>query len=448
MACNNILVESSPLPATLQSDCPEPIADYYLSHDTLLRPFHIPDPRTYSRLLDTPGFYLTAIPASRSADSLAPTISSLASMPIPPIIFVAHSDRLEQQAATRLLNQYPFLEYISAYIPPNSHLEMFGLQSDRFPLAVAQREHNNLACKRNLALVIAQSLRIGQICFLDDDIRFSGNQFYREKCYAHILPSYVAGLSNCGAPDRSAVHHAIGNHDMPFISGNALFISPNYSVFYPVPIAEYNFFPNIYNEDWLYMAPAVSFNTASRTGLVRQDSYDPFTPGRAYSEEFGDVIAEGIYAYLRINRYDAYAYGAGSDYWAAFLRTRQKILDLALTRTEKNDALCDTEKERRTQALIEARLANIAISATDCRRYLTLVRQDRKTWDATIAELTDPRLKPTPIAHLNDGRHEIVRRCFQRLGLPQPDTAFAARIPWRARQLAHEDFWIKSNARR
>lgn len=56
-----------------------------------------------------------------------------------------------------------------------------------------------------------------------------------------------------------------------------------------------SFFPDIYNEDWLFLFPSVHLRRVCRTGSVWQLPYDPFArPSRAVGEEFGDVFAEGL----------------------------------------------------------------------------------------------------------------------------------------------------------
>ena len=59
-------------------------------------------------------------------------------------------------------------------------------------------------------------------------------------------------------------------------------------------------FPPIYNEDWLFLFDAAQRRSVALCGHARsQLEYAPFAEWvRAAREEFGDVIAEGLYRLL------------------------------------------------------------------------------------------------------------------------------------------------------
>ena len=57
-----------------------------------------------------------------------------------------------------------------------------------------------------------------------------------------------------------------------------------------------SFFPNIYNEDWFFVLDAGKrLQPVATVGQVLQYPYDPYRVERARAEEFGDVLAEGIF---------------------------------------------------------------------------------------------------------------------------------------------------------
>ena len=63
-----------------------------------------------------------------------------------------------------------------------------------------------------------------------------------------------------------------------------------------------SFFPDIYNEDWFFFAKEAAARRLPRVGQARQVPYDPFaSPERARREEFGDLLAEGLYALMDEN---------------------------------------------------------------------------------------------------------------------------------------------------
>ena len=83
----------------------------------------------------------------------------------------------------------------------------------------------------------------------------------------------------------------VGEHQGVFVSGSVLAVDCR------VP---FGFFPDLYNEDWLFFyRDAAEERLATSGSLAEQLPYDPFAdPQRAAGQEFGDVIAEGIYALL------------------------------------------------------------------------------------------------------------------------------------------------------
>ena len=63
--------------------------------------------------------------------------------------------------------------------------------------------------------------------------------------------------------------------------------------------ADLAFFPNIYNEDWFFFSEEAANHKITRVGVSRQKKYNPYRdPQRAVKEEFGDLLAEGLYARL------------------------------------------------------------------------------------------------------------------------------------------------------
>ena len=82
--------------------------------------------------------------------------------------------------------------------------------------------------------------------------------------------------------------------------------------------APFDFFPDLYNEDWLFFyRDAAAERLATPGSLAEQVPYDPFAdPQRAAGQEFGDVIAEGLYALLHSGLGSE---AASEEYWYQFL---------------------------------------------------------------------------------------------------------------------------------
>jgi hypothetical protein len=137
-----------------------------------------------------------------------------------------------------------------------------------------------------------------------------------------VVQHAVAGLANhaaVGMPalhfaDNSVVCHArrlAGYSQDVFVSGSALAID----------IPRVNaFFPEVYNEDWLFLAPYLNRRQVAAFGEVGQRRYDPYEyPHRAGSQEFGDLLAEGLIGYLHGASRDKLP---PIDYWQAFIEQR------------------------------------------------------------------------------------------------------------------------------
>ena len=78
------------------------------------------------------------------------------------------------------------------------------------------------------------------------------------------------------------------------------------------------------------------------TGQVRQYPYDPFrNPERARAEEFGDVLAEGIYWLL-----DQHLSITDADraHWARFLDKRRQFIDRVLAMVASSNKLDSAQK--------------------------------------------------------------------------------------------------------
>src|SRR5436189_164640 len=84
-----------------------------------------------------------------------------------------------------------------------------------------------------------------------------------------LITNNITGCLVNGFPDTSVIGHIEqknGNPYYPFLSGNFLFINPYEAE---------GFFPLIYNEDWLFMIPAIIKKRISAIGVIHQKRYNP-----------------------------------------------------------------------------------------------------------------------------------------------------------------------------
>jgi hypothetical protein len=186
---------------------------------------------------------------------------------------------------------------------------------------------SDLSTKRNLGLLLARLTGWTKIAFLDDDITLRDPAAYL-RLARQLEHSPIAGMVCRDFPDNSVVCHARRLAKLPqdnFVSGSML------GVHCGDPALP--FFPDVYNEDWFFFSRAVARHDLLSVGVATQAPYEPFAdPRRAAHEEFGDLLAEGLYALigdlgdpkLAYHRQLRLARGA---YWKDFLDARREGLN-------------------------------------------------------------------------------------------------------------------------
>jgi len=147
----------------------------------------------------------------------------------------------------------------------------------------------DLPMKRNFAINFSKDNGYLKILLIDDDIRFDS----AETAYLLAKGLSMYWISSCfsiGTVDTSLVGSVAikcGGDSLLFISGNCLAI--NLEKFTP-------FFPDIYNEDWLAVVPAIITNNAVLVGSVMQLERSTIDYRELASfQEFGELIADEIY---------------------------------------------------------------------------------------------------------------------------------------------------------
>jgi hypothetical protein len=239
----------------------------------------------------------------------------------------------------------------------------------------------DLSLKRNIGLVMARMLKWQRIFFLDDDIR---DVSYSDlQSTVNMLGSFAAaGLWITEFPDNSIVCHAnriTGGSQDVFVSGAALAVDS---------AADIGFFPNVYNEDWLFFFNYAAEKRLANSGLeVTQLRYDPFAkPRRAAWQEFGDVLAEGLYTSLHPGpAVDVET----ADYWGHFLEARWNFLEDVATRAAGRGPLEYLgQTVHRGQVVYSVKRAQKCLQAIDadlCARYVQAWRKDLDGWRERVA---------------------------------------------------------------
>ena len=234
----------------------------------------------------------------------------------------------------------------------------------------------DLSMKRNIGLVLARMQGWRRIFFLDDDIRDIAYPDLQRT--VDMLGSFsAAGLWVTDFPDNSIVCHAnryTGGSQGVFVSGAALAVDCK---------SDIGFFPDIYNEDWLFMFDYASAGKLANSSLqATQLCYYPFAKaGRAAWQEFGDVIAEGLYTLLHLGLDVAHATRA---YWGDFLEARRSFLEAILTRLPNAYPEMHDEIQMSVQ---QAEKCLQTIKPDLCERYVQAWRYDLADWKQRTAAI-------------------------------------------------------------
>jgi hypothetical protein len=143
------------------------------------------------------------------------------------------------------------------------------------------------------------------------------------------------------------------------------------------------FFPDVYNEDWFSFIDHVAGGRLARVGNASQDEFNPFRdPTRAAREEFGDLLAEGLYALIG----DGYGLSrATKKYWEIFSEARGGLMSEIAVKLGK------VETHESVQAMASIRAAQkqaTLVTGDHCVDFLAAWQHDREDLNRAANELT------------------------------------------------------------
>ena len=342
------------------------------SHATLIRDLSARPPRSGRvKPLDA-----IVVPAGRKAEKLKMVAELAASADVLLVVLASLHCRVAEASA--LVASIPGCRALIVDIPGdycNDHLT-FRTSDPSFAHLKAGR-NSDLSLKRNLGLLLARLMRWEKIMFLDDDI-FGVTLTDLAKIASQLDSHQVTGLISRSFPDNSVVCHAnrlSGRDQDTFVTGAALGVNCA-----ETPL---DFFPDVYNKDWLFFATHAARGQVISVGTARQQSYKPFAdPNRAVLEEFGDLIAEGLYALFNDGQsLDA----ATKDYWCDFITARRKLID----RLACDLYLIPTHEAgvQAHESMLHADKQLASITADDCVRFVEAWRYDRGAFARTAKEM-------------------------------------------------------------
>jgi hypothetical protein len=220
-----------------------------------------------------------------------------------------------------------------------------------------------------------------KIAFVDDDIKLVGNRNIA-RLAGQLERHQVAGMLVRRFPDNSVVCHArrlAGFAQDVFVTGAVLGVHCSSLPF--------SFFPDIYNEDWFFFAEEAANRRLPRVGQAVQAEYDPFAnSGRARREEFGDLLAEGLYALMGEEDpsvpFEEQLRGATMQYWSRFIDARREVISETKTRLSRFMGR-DEENEYLSAAIGSLGAADSqldSIEAGHCVNFIEAWREDLRCW--------------------------------------------------------------------
>jgi glycosyltransferase involved in cell wall biosynthesis len=236
----------------------------------------------------------------------------------------------------------------------------------------------DVSAKRNVGLAVARMAGLKSALFLDDDMRIRSIRQLRVA--AGLSRTFdVVGMNLKGYPDNSVVCHAnrdSGGHQDTFVGGGALVAATDRPV---------SLFPDIYNEDWFFLLAENRLRSVTTTGEAFQKEYDPYANvRRARLEEFGDVLAEGIFSLLDDGKPFI---GAGTDFWISFINDRHRFIGRTIEAVEKT-SLERLRRRKMIRSLEAAREQLVKkVNPKLCVDFVDAWAEDLSTWHTFMANL-------------------------------------------------------------
>lgn len=299
-------------------------------------------------------------------------------------------------AVRRLAASIDRLRYAVLPLPHAWAGDSLNHRSDRY--AGGAGGLGDLSTKRNLGLVLAHLLAWRSILFLDDDIR-DLTPALLDRAVAALPPGGAVGMPAYEFPDNSVVCHAnrrTGYQQDVFVSGSALVVNCTETT---------PFFPRIYNEDWLFLAPTVARGAVTAMGSTRQLAYEPFAdPGLAAAQEFGNVVADGLMTLLH---HGDMATASRAVYWKEFLSRRREFIAGIAGRTRSDDHTV-------LAAVAAAECRRAQITTDELAGWVADWRHDLDTWPARLERLPRHLTLANALVRLGLSKGTVVSADFDR----------------------------------
>jgi hypothetical protein len=319
------------------------------------------------------------VPASRRASSLQPVIELAAYLDV--FLVVLCSKRTNAKQLADRVVKTPNARSIIIPIPESWQHSRFPIRtSDEVFQEASANRVSDLGTKRNLGLLLGRLNGWNKIVFVDDDVTLRRADILG-RIAGQLDRHQVAGISVLQYPDNSVVCHArrlAGLAQGVFLTGAVLGVHCN-----SLPLS---FFPDMYNEDWFFFAREAAARQLPHVGHAKQADYEPFaSPDRARSEEFGDLLAEGLYALIGQEDptipFEQQLRGATRSYWERFIEARHEVITEAKTILSLMDRDANNSPVSAALASLAAAETQLgSITADLCVTFLAAWQDDLNDW--------------------------------------------------------------------
>jgi hypothetical protein len=318
------------------------------------------------------------VPASRTAENLDEAVTLAQAAKCWLVVLCSRETRATDVG--QLFTDKRFARGVAIDIPADYHHPLLAFSSSalardsKSPVCV--NPNGDLSTKRNLGLLLARMLGWSRIFFMDDDVR--GVSLADLRATVSMLDRYrTVGMRVTDYADNSVVchaHRATGADQDVFVSGSVLAVNCQ---------QPFGFFPEIYNEDWLFFYDDVRTGRLGWSGRdVTQLRYDPFeNVGRAEGQEFGDVLAEGLYTLIHVG---SGVTEATVGYWNKFLTTRKKVLGQII---ERADLVAPEIGQNIVRAVQTAMLCLMQLQPKAFDDYIKAWQDDLRAWAECLETL-------------------------------------------------------------
>ena len=337
------------------------------------------------------------VPATRPASALADIIELAAGTETQLVVLCSRQAEVDQ--VTGQVESVAGVQSVVVQFSDDYQLPGLEFETSLPVFAVANGgRKSDLSVKRNFGLLLARLQGWNKIAFVDDDITLARTEVAR---LADQLDSYqIAGMVCRDFPDNSVFCHArrlTEQQQDVFVTGAALGV---HAGDLPPP-----FFPDVYNEDWFFFGEAAARHQLAKVGEARQVVYDPYAePTRASDEEFGDLLAEGLYTLIEDNCqliadwcphefYSNLTALAREDFWASYIDVR--VANLSETRllldefAQRPSCSDDAAAAGKCLKAAEALYSDAAITAAMCVQFLDAWHKDLDMWNRLYSRVND-----------------------------------------------------------